>query len=253
MTSIPWSRAMSTTRNLMIASASSEPEHSSTGSDGGPPATILLATLSFIASATLAFSFAVEPIIPGVDPAYTYAFNYAATHIAQWGTTFVSTFGPYGFVLATMDVGDLIARRLAFSTVYVIALAAATVAYVRTIPGVGPIRRLVTAVGLIYAVSLQPPDYLWFTLFLIVVFAGVMGTGWTQRVAYPAAGVLAGDFLLMKFSLGLGALLTLGPACLITRRPAVAVYRVGTALAATAVSFVLFWLVAGGAMTDIGG
>jgi hypothetical protein len=72
-----------------------------------------------------------------------------------------------------------------------------------------------------------------------------------RGLAYPAAGLLAGFFVLIKFSLGFAAVLTLAAGCLITRRPATALARGGTVLIATGAAALVFWLAAGGPVHGI--
>jgi hypothetical protein len=210
-----------------------------------------LMVIALGAVAVCAFTFDIQPLAPKLDPDYIYTFNDAATRHVDWGTSLVMTYGPYGFALETMDVGNLVARRLVLSILHALALAIAAVAYVRSVPDLSPVKRIVTLVVVVYAVGLQGVEYQWFTLFLLVLVSGALGSGWTHRLAFPAAGLLAGFFMLMKFSLGFAALLALMVGCLLTMRPASVVYRIVSGVGAMAIGFCVFWIAAGGAVSNI--
>lgn len=215
----------------------------------GSMTALLLIALGAVA--VCAFTFDIHPLAPKLDPDYIYIFNDGATRHVDWGTSLVMTYGPYGFALETMDVGNLVARRLVLSIVHALALAIAAVVYVRSLPGLSAVKRTVTLIVVIYAVGLQGVEYQWFTLFLLVLLSGALGSGWTHRLAFPAAGLLAGFFMLMKFSLGFAAALALMVGCLLTMRPAAVVYRIVSGVGAMAIGLFLFWVAAGGAVSNV--
>ena len=64
------------------------------------PDTLLLA-LSVCASMLMGLDFSIAPVRPDLDSSYVYAFSHAATHHARWGRDFISTYGPFGCVIAT--------------------------------------------------------------------------------------------------------------------------------------------------------
>jgi hypothetical protein len=53
----------------------------------------------------MGYRLSIQPMAPGLDPLYTYGFNYAAANGLTWGRDFISSCGPYGYVMLTMDVG----------------------------------------------------------------------------------------------------------------------------------------------------
>ena len=68
-------------------------------------------------------------MLPELDSSYAFAFSYAATHHARWGSDFISTYGPFGCVIRTMDLGGLVWVRLAASLVLAAGLGVATSVY----------------------------------------------------------------------------------------------------------------------------
>ena len=78
--------------------------------------------LSIVAAVSMSPGFRIMATTSGLDPSWVYGFNYASAHGMRWGRDFISTYGPYGYVLLTMDVGDLVMRKIAF-TFFLAALA----------------------------------------------------------------------------------------------------------------------------------
>ncbi|HXB54086.1 MAG TPA: hypothetical protein VN461_04835 [Vicinamibacteria bacterium] len=68
-------------------------------------------------------------------------------------------------------------------------------------------------------------EYRWFALFLLLFLLGVHGQGRVGLFASALASVLAGFFLLMRVSLGVGALLAVGLGCLLQRRASAVISR----------------------------
>jgi hypothetical protein len=62
-------------------------------------------------------------------------------------------------------------------------------------------------------------------LLLLVLLVGVQSDGWKSLIPYGVAGLLAGFYVLMKLSLGVGALLAVAAACVVTRRPSLVAWR----------------------------
>jgi len=84
--------------------------------------------LSIVAAVSMGRGFRIIPTTPGVDLSLIYSLNYASVHGLRWARDFISTYGPYGYAVLTIDVGDLVMRRIAFTFVLVISTAiAATV------------------------------------------------------------------------------------------------------------------------------
>lgn len=212
----------------------------------------MLAAFSIVASISMGFSLSMLPMTPGLDPSFIYAFNYAAAKGVSWGRDFISTYGPYGYLIQTMDVGGLVKSKLAFNLLFAVGSGIAAAAYLQLVPGLRPIARLTLTVALLYALSLQYQEYQWFVLFLLVFLMGLhVRERRRSLTAYTLASFLAGFFLLMKFSLGLGALMTLAFGCLLVRQPLVAAYRLAIAIPAATVSFLIGWTAQGGTLAGI--
>ena len=211
----------------------------------------LLLALSICASILMGLDFSIAPMRPGLDPSYAYAFSYAATHHARWGTDFLSTYGPFGCVITTMDLGGLVWVRLAASLVLAAGFGVATAVYLRGVPGASAGGRLTAMVAVVYAYSVQGPEYQWFTFFLLVLLIGILADGPAGLAAYAVAGLLVGFFLLVKFSLGLSSAVTLGVGCCLVRRPVVAARRLTLSAIGLAVAFLSGWLGSGGTISGI--
>ena len=211
----------------------------------------LLLALSVCASILMGLDFSIAPMRPDLDSAYVYAFSHAATHHARWGSDFISTYGPFGCVITTMDLGGLVWVRLAASLVLAAGFGVATAVYLRGVPGASAGGRLAAMVAVVYAFSVQDPEYRWFTFFLLVLLIGILADGPAGLAAYAVAGLLVGFFLLVKFSLGLSSAVTLGLGCCLVRRPVVAVGRLAASAIALAAALVSGWLGSGGAISGI--
>jgi hypothetical protein len=71
-------------------------------------------------------------------------------------------------------------------------------------------------------------------------------------LVFGLAGALAGLYLLIKFSLGLGALLAVAAGCVLDRRPLMMAYRSGLTLCAGTASLLLGWYAYRGGLRGIG-
>jgi len=212
----------------------------------------VLATLSVIPSLATAFSFRIVPITPGLDPSFVYSFNYAAVHGLAWGREFISTYGPYGYLVSTMDLGHLVRSKIVFSLFLAVGTGIAVAAYVRSVPELGPGTRVAMMLALVYAFSIQMPDYQWFALFVLVYLTGLLVPGRAGLAAYALAGCLAGFYGLIKLSLGLGALMTLAAGCVLTRRFRVIAQRAVVTALTVPIGFSIFWIASGGALAGVG-
>jgi hypothetical protein len=211
-----------------------------------------LITLSVVAALAIGFEFRIVPATPGLDASFIYAFNHEAARHAQWGREFLSTYGPFGYLVWTMDVGGLVWGRLVASLVLTAGFGIATALYVRSVPGLGAGARLAGIAALVYAFSLQEPEYRWLTLFLLVFLIGLLAGSRPGLAAFVVAGLLAGSYLLLKFSLGLSAAVTLLLGCALVRRPRVVAARLAVAAVTIVIGVLSGWLGSGGAADGIG-
>ena len=209
--------------------------------------------LSIVAALSMSLGFRIMATTSGLDPSFVYGFNYASAHSLRWGRDFISTYGPYGYALLTMDVGDLVLRKIAFTLVLVTGTAIAAAVYLWSVPDLRPGTRLTLLVLLIYVCTIQGSEYQWFAFLLLVLLVGVHGDGWKSLIPYAVAAVLAGFYVLMKFSLGAGALLAVAVTCVMTRRPLLIAWRAFVTLCAATVGFLMGWLAYRNDFDDIGG
>jgi len=214
------------------------------------PGPMLLA-LSVVTSMAMDFSFRILPVLPGVDGPFAYGFNYAAAHRLKWGLEFISTYGPYGHLVQTMDLGSLVWSKLLFNLLLALGLGVATTAYLRSAAGLSTGARLALMPAIVYASTIQDPEYRWFTFFLLVFLAGLLTGGWASLAAYGLAGLLGGFYLLIKFSIGFATIVTLVLGCALVRRPLVAAGRLTVTACAVTVAFVIGWISSGGGRAGI--
>ena len=212
---------------------------------------VVLITLSVLAAFAIGFEFRIIAASPGLDPSFIYAFNHAAARHAQWGREFLSTYGPFGYLLLTMDVDGLVWGRLVSSLALTAGFGIATALYVRGVPGLGTGARLAGVVALAYAFSIQNPEYRWLTLFLLVFLVGLLTQDRAGLAAFGVAGLLAGFYLLLKFSLGFSVAVALLLGCALTRRPRVVAARLAVAAVTFVVGLLSGWLGSAGAPDGI--
>jgi hypothetical protein len=212
----------------------------------------LLMVLSLVAAVAMGRGFRIIPTMPGVDLSLIYSFNYASVYGLRWGPDFISTYGPYGYAVLTMDVGDLVMRKIAFTFALVTGTAIAGALYLWSVPSLGRGTRLCLVVVLIYVCTAQAEEYQWFVLLLLVLLVGVHSDGWKSLIPYGVAGLLAGFYVLVKLSLGVGALLAVAAACVMTRQPSLIAWRSLVTLCAATVGFLTGWLAYGSGFGDIG-
>jgi len=210
-----------------------------------------LIALSIVAVISMGYRLSIQPMAPGLDPQYTYGSNYAAANGLTWGRDFISSCGPYGYVMLTMDVGGLLERTIIFNLVLVGATGLAIAAYLLSIARLGARARIVLAIVLAYAVSLQGSEYRWFVPFLLVLLTGIHLHGRMSLVAFSFAGILAGSYVLVKLSLGLNAVTTLLVACFLVQRLGAAATRLAVAVPGAAGTLLIGWGTYQGGLTGL--
>jgi hypothetical protein len=199
----------------------------------------------------MTFSFSIIPTTPNLDPSFVYSFNHAAARGLTWGREFISTYGPYGYLISTVDIGNLVASRIVFALLLAVATGLAVAGYVRSVPCQGRTGGVVMIFVLVYSVSIQGPDYQWFALFLLFL-TGFLARDRFGLVAYALAGLVAGVFMLIKLSLGQGAFVTLLAGCLALSRLRLAAFRLVVAIGTGLAGFLTSWIAVGGALSTVG-
>jgi hypothetical protein len=211
----------------------------------------VLVALSVISGILMGFNGSVLPVTRGLDPSYVYAFNYASAHHEQWGRDFVSTYGPFGHVIWAMDVGSHVWGKLLSNLLLAAGFGVAAAVYLRGARGLGAGTRLAAMGTLVYAFSIQDPEYRWFALFVLVLLIGLLAERRAGLAAFAVAGLLGGFYLLVKFSLGVSAAVTLLLASCLVRHPRAAASRLAVSAAALAAGLLSGWVSAGGTPAGI--
>ncbi len=194
----------------------------------------------------------IYPISPGRDNSWVYAFNYAAANHLHWGRDFISTFGPYGYLLFTLDLDGFVPRRLAAELVLAIVSGAAAAVYVETaVPALRLVARIGLAVFLTYALAMHFTEYRWFGLIVLVALIGLHREGPSGLAAHAAAGLLAGFSVLIKFSIGFGAVVSLAVSSLLVSRRASATLRTAVGMASVLLGVSIGWLAHGDSLGEL--
>lgn len=181
----------------------------------GKPIRGWLAVVAGTVAVLAGFDIRARPVGTGLDESFVYAFNEASARGLRWGEEFLSTYGPYGFLLLTLDVGNHLAYRVAFSLVLSALLGVAVWLYVGSFDQLPAWKAVGSTFLLIYLARLQQEDeYRLLCVMLLLMLAGL----WRRARAlhFALAGFLAGVGLMLKFSLGLSAVVTLVWGSLVT-------------------------------------
>jgi len=201
-----------------------------------------IAALAIVALVCLSRGFEIEPVRDGLDPSYTYAMNHAAAQRLAWGHDFVSSHGPYGFYLSTLDMADLPLRKLILALILAGGAGLAATLLVWRETGLPLWLRVVSLVLLVYAFTIQVVEYQVLSLLVLVLLLAMREPSAGGLAAFGLAGLLAGFCLLIKFSLGFGGLLTVAIACLPTGRLWLKASRVVIAGAGAVIGLLGGWL-----------
>ena len=190
-----------------------------------------IAALAVLVLLCLSRGFEISPIRPGLDPSYLYALNHATVHSLSWGQDFISTYGPYGFYFTTYDLGDLPARKVVLALLLAGGAGVTATLLVWREAGIPTWLRLVSLGLLLYTFVIQILEYQVVGFLVLLLLFAVREGCIKGLVAFGSAGLLAGFCMLVKFSLGFGALLTVAIACLVIGRPRLILSRAWVALA----------------------
>jgi hypothetical protein len=200
----------------------------------------------------MGFRPAISPISPGRDNSWIYAFNYAAAHHLDWGRDFISTFGPYGYLLFTLDLDGFVARRLGAELALAVLSGAAAALYVETVvPTVRLAGRIGLAVFLTYALAMHFTEYRWFGLFVLLALIGLRRDGPAGLSVHAAAGLLAGFSLLIKFSIGFGGVVSLAVCSLLVPRLTSAAWRAAVSVASVLLGVSIGWVAHRGSLDGL--
>jgi hypothetical protein len=201
----------------------------------------LLGSLTIVASMLMGFRAGISYPAPGVDSSYAFALNYAALHGENWGTGFVSDRGPYGWLLYPVNVGDVARSWFLVQALFVVMAGLIAAAYAWSVPGPST-KRFLMGLFLTYSVHLAFwEEWRWFGLFLLLYLLSLHRKDRAGLIVFGLASVLGGIFLLMKLTIGFGALLTLGWGSLLQRRVSAALSRLLIAGVCAALGLLVGW------------
>lgn len=207
----------------------------------GKPIRGWLAVVAGTVAVLAGFDIRARPVGTGLDESFVYAFNEASARGLRWGEEFLSTYGPYGFLLLTLDVGNHLAYRVAFSLVLSALLGVAVWLYVGSFDQLPAWKAVGSTFLLIYLARLQQEDE--YRLLCVMLLLMLAGLGRRARALHFAlAGFLAGVGLMLKFSLGLSAVVTLVWGSLVTASGGMRARQGLAGLAGVAAGFLLGWL-----------
>jgi hypothetical protein len=178
----------------------------------------------------------------GFDPSWQAGLHLAAHERLQFGPDIVFTYGPLGFLsVPILYFTSTAALALSFAFLSQLALTASL------LYGVRRTFSWPLAVGLVYVVTALPiahSDVLLLLLFLWSVFALERPEGWEARALLLLGGALSAFELLVKFNVGLASVALVGvAACALPGRIK---WRAVWLPLSFVVTFIAFWLAAGG-------
>lgn len=178
---------------------------------------VLLAVAGVVLGLVTQLHLVVRPVHPGFDPSYIYGYNYAADRGLVWGREFASTYGPFGYLIQGMDVGDRPERHLVALILRCVAAGLLAAVYALSSPGLGRAGRAAVLLVLLAALALQILEYAWLAPFLLLLLAGQHRGGRAGLLLAVAASLVAGFYLLMKWTLGFGAAAAVLVGCVMAR------------------------------------
>ena len=175
---------------------------------------------------------------PGLDLSYTYAMNLAAARGETFGRSFVSTYGPFGYWIAAMDVPGILGPWLLSQLFLVLGLGLAAAAHVAAAGLASWPARAGWLIALLFTLHTLSDEYRWFCLGVLLVLTALHEPDAPrQRAVFVLAFALAGFAMLMKLSVGLGLGLSLGAAAVLAPPRRLVFERVGLGSLAAAVAF----------------
>ncbi|MCP3978377.1 MAG: hypothetical protein GY716_03455 [bacterium] len=185
----------------------------------------------------------------GLDPSFIYAYNFAAERGLQWGSEFLSTYGPYGFLLMPLDIGSHAVQALLFQLVLLVAGGIVAMRFVLQYAAAAPWATAGLTVAVTYALAVQSLEWLAFGVLTLVVACALDAR--RDAAWFGAAGAIAGLYLLLKFSLGFGAFATLLVAAPLFAQPRRIAQRLGAGVGAAALVGACGWLTTGASLAAL--
>lgn len=191
----------------------------------------------------------IEIIGPGLDSSWIYAINNAALKEVAWGKEFIFPYGPYGYLIRTVDLGNHIIQRINFELFLTLFNSIVVFLFIRSFVDLTILHRYIFTSLLLYAISIQYQEWRLFSVFLLIILIGLKQN---LRWAFIINGLLAGFYLLSKFSLGITAVFTLLLASLLIYKPKEIIIRLTASISAVVLGVRFFWIWAVGEFDSLG-
>ena len=194
------------------------------------------------------FRLEINPLASGIDPSWIYAINFATLHKLEWGSSFIFTYGPFGYLLRTVDIGNHVGERIIFELILSLGTALITIVYVRSISAIRGIAQFIFCAVLLYVIALQFQEWRLFAPFVLLLLVSQK----KQKVLLTLLlGVLTGFYFLTKFSLGLTALVVFSMGTVGLLKSKECVLRFFLFSISLLAALVIFWLMAGGTIHSL--
>ncbi|MDX1389434.1 MAG: hypothetical protein R3344_09615, partial [Acidobacteriota bacterium] len=145
-----------------------------------------------------------EPIETGLDGSYRYAVNELAHSDHVWGRDGGLDFGPLGYLLVPLDLGNNLTRAVTLWLVVHLVFAFCVLDAARTAPRTSGV--VVFSLAYVGAAALGLPYGYHLLVVVGLLMMAALRARWHPEIAAVAGGTLAGLVLLMKLTLGVAAM-----------------------------------------------
>ncbi len=180
------------------------------------PNTVQVDFFLLIGTIFLSLLFTLSPTLLGLsygnlDPSFNYGVNRAEIEGKSFGTEYISTYGPLGYIFANYLPENLLKVSI-FNLIYSVLLGLGVYLLVRFYQR-GLKRRILYIIGVLYVMSMTVGVFIneWNLLALFIIYALVyqkMNRNIYRKLLYISLFIVAGIFSFIKFTLGFGALAT---------------------------------------------
>lgn len=178
-----------------------------------------------------------------IDPSFNYAVDNAAASREAFGSQFIATYGPLGYLVANylpQDITKVMAALALYVLILGVGIYAFDVLYVKN-----PRKRWLAAAVLTYVLSIGGalgPEWGYLSVFLLYCFIYLKLDGWPRLVLLSALSAAGGVFLLTKFTLGFSSILSIVILGLLADNIKI-IRRIGQTLGAVFIYMAVFLLV----------
>lgn len=153
------------------------------------------------------WSFFYEPVRPGLDPGWRYALNHLVNSPYLFGRDAVFTYGPLGYLLYPLDIGQNLIRGTIFRLVVHLIFAVVTISHIRRAASLTNVCWFVALYVIATIMGMHYETHLLFVVTFLLwtaIRGGQVRPGWLLT-----AGWFGGTLLFTKLSMGVSAALML--------------------------------------------